>query len=119
MEANRRLVLVGRQKLLDAIGGSALVPEGMIGSIAAVELPLDLSPAAQEMPVDAPAGATYPQDPMHDELLKRHSIEAPAYSWPHTPTRDVKRVRLIRVSRRRPTTSQRTTTAWPRPSWRC
>jgi isopenicillin-N epimerase len=98
MTANRELVLIGRQKLLDALGRSALVPMEMVGSIAAVELPLDLPPAVLEMPADAQFGTTYPLDPLHAELLSSHSIEVPVYTWPHTPTPGVVRRRLLRIS---------------------
>jgi isopenicillin-N epimerase len=103
MAANRELVLIGRQRLLDALGhgassSKALVPDDMIGSLSALELPTDLPPAAVEMPADAPAGSTYPLDPMHDELLHGHSIEVPVYTWPHTPTPGVRRLRLLRIS---------------------
>jgi isopenicillin-N epimerase len=103
MAANRALVLVGRRIVRDALGeteasASPQTPDDMVGSIAAIELPTDLAPIPLEMPADARTGATYPGDPMHDELLQRHWIEVPVYTWPHSPTPGVKRVRLLRIS---------------------
>ena len=35
---------------------------------------------------------------MHARLLTEHGIEVPVYAWPHTPTADVPRRRLLRIS---------------------
>ncbi len=98
MTANRQLALAGRRVLLDALNAEVPAPQEMIGSIAAVELPPDLSPAPIEPSPDAAADATYPLDPLHDALLQDHAIEVPVYPWPHTPTDSGPRRRLLRVS---------------------
>ena len=46
----------------------------------------------------APAGDTYPLDPLHDALFDDERIEVPVYPWPHTPADAQPRRRLLRVS---------------------
>jgi isopenicillin-N epimerase len=98
MAANRRLALAARQALLDVLGAEAPAPAEMIGAMAAVALPVELGPPPPSMPADAPHGATYPPDPLHDALLERFRIEVPVYAWPHAPAVDRPRLRLLRVS---------------------
>jgi isopenicillin-N epimerase len=99
MRANRSLALEGRRRLLGALGQAELpAPEEMIGSLAAVELPADLPPAAADQARDADPNATYPLDPLHAALLNDHMIEVPVYPWPHTPADGGPRRRVLRVS---------------------
>ncbi|MEP7158506.1 MAG: aminotransferase class V-fold PLP-dependent enzyme [Chloroflexota bacterium] len=98
MARNHQLALHGRQALLDAIGGAALAPDEMIGSMAAVAVPNDLSPGPVEPAADADPGATYPFDPLHEALINEDGIEVPVYAWPHTPADGAPRRRLLRVS---------------------
>ena len=72
--------------------------ESMIGSMASIDLPASLPPSIVEVGPDTKADSTYPQDPLHDWLLDKHNIEVPVYAWPHTPTADVPRRRLLRIS---------------------
>ena len=98
MDVNRQTALAGLQTLLDVLGTAPLAPESMIGSMAAVELPGDFPPPVAEPPADAPTGSTWPLDPLHDLLIDEHAIEVPVYAWPHTPTSDSHRRRLLRIS---------------------
>jgi len=98
IERNHRLVLVGRQKLLDVLGSGPAAPAEMIGSIAAVELSDDISPGPAEPAGDADPSATYPLDPLHEALIYEDAIEVPVYAWPHTPADGSPRRRLLRVS---------------------
>ncbi len=97
MDTNRQMVLIGRRKLLAAFPQPDPAPEHMIGSMASIELPLDLPPAVLDMPADTPSASTWPRDPLHDHLLREHAIEVPVYAWPHTPA-DSPRRRLFRLS---------------------
>jgi isopenicillin-N epimerase len=85
MRHNRELVVAGRRKVLEVIGGKLLAPETMLGSMAAIELPEDLRPAATPPAADADPHATYPPDPLRDALNDEDRIEAPVSTWPHTP----------------------------------
>jgi isopenicillin-N epimerase len=98
MASNRQTVLEARRKLAEAMPQGALAQESMIGSMATVELPLELEPAVLDPPNDAPSDSTWPRDPLHDWLLEERSIQVPVYSWPHTPTADTPRRRLLRIS---------------------
>ena len=95
---NRDTALQARKLLAGALPTTPLPPEEMIGSMATVELPADLFPAAPEMPIDAPVGTRWPEDPLHAWLLSERSVEVPVYAWPHTPAPDTQRHRLLRVS---------------------
>ena len=66
--------------------------------MASIDLPPDLPPSILEVANDAPPNSTWPEDPMHAWLLSEHGIEVPVYAWPHTPTADVPRRRLLRIS---------------------
>ncbi len=98
MEINRQTALVGRQKLREAIKQAPLAPDSMMGSMAVIELPPDMPPAVLPVPDDAPQGSTWPLDPLRPHLLQAHAIEVPVYAWPHTPTLDGGRRRLLRIS---------------------
>lgn len=74
MEQNRALALLGRKKLLQALGLSrAPCPDNMIGSLATVTLP-----------DGAPNTALI--DPLQDALFAR-GIEVPVMTWPAPPRR--------------------------------
>jgi isopenicillin-N epimerase len=98
MEHNRTLALAARQLLLAALEASDPAPDDMIGAMAAVMLPADLGEPAPQAAPDAPPGATYPPDPLHELLWARFGIEVPVSAWPHTPDPDRPRLRLLRVS---------------------
>ena len=99
MRRNRELVLVGRRNVLEAIpqASGEPVPDGMIGSMATVELPADLDPRPTEKAANSDDLATYPIDPLHDVLITEHGIEVPVFAWPHTPADGPAR-RLLRIS---------------------
>ena len=97
-QMNRYTVLQARNLLAGALPATPLPVPEMIGSMATVELPADVAPAAPDMPADAPVGARWPVDPLHDWLLSEHAIQVPVYAWPHTPERDTPRRRLLRIS---------------------
>lgn len=88
MATNRQTALVGRRKLIEAVGQASASPEWMVGSMAVIELPPDLPPE----------GSAWALDPLHLHLLQAHAIEAPVYSWPHTPGSGSDRRRLLRIS---------------------
>ena len=83
MDRNRRLALDARDLLCRSLHVDAPCPESMVGSMAAVALPLDLVPAAVEG--DAP-------DPLQRLLRERHGLDVPILAWPRHPGR------LVRVS---------------------
>jgi isopenicillin-N epimerase len=96
--ANRQTQLVGRRMLLGALPQPEPAPDEMVGSMAAIELPPNLPPPVLDIPADAPVDSTWPLDPLHDWLLAQRAIEVPVYAWPHTPTPDSPRRRLLRIS---------------------
>lgn len=98
MARNHRQALAGRHAVLDAIGGAPLAPDEMIGSMAAIAIPIDISPGPAEPAADADPGATYPLDPLHEALINEDGVEVPVYAWPHTPSDKGPRRRLLRVS---------------------
>jgi isopenicillin-N epimerase len=98
MAHNHRQALAGRQAVLDALGGAPLAPDEMVGSMAAIAIPNDVSPGPAEPAADADPGATYPLDPLHEALINEDGIEVPVYAWPHTPADGGPRRRLLRVS---------------------
>jgi isopenicillin-N epimerase len=81
-ERNRVLALDGRTRLCRALGVAPPAPDAMLGSMAAVPLPL------------APAGAPGPvaADDLRDRLHALHRIVVPVIPWPRPPGR------LVRVS---------------------
>jgi len=99
MTANHALALVGRDRLLSALGVEApLAPDAMLGAMASLPLPDDVEPPAPAMPADAPAGATYPEDALNTDLFERDRIEVPVSSWPPVRQPDHPRLRLLRIS---------------------
>lgn len=77
MEANRALVLEGRDILLDRLGFEPAAPDANIGSIATLILP------------DGPANPPSPlyEDPLQVHLWERHKIEVPIGPFPKAPNR--------------------------------
>jgi isopenicillin-N epimerase len=79
---NRELALEGRRILCDGLGVDPPAPEEMIGSLAAVPIPLPENEA-----VDLPE-----EDDLRERLLDRHAIEVFVQRWPSP------RVRVVRIS---------------------
>ena len=77
MASNRELALRGRDILCDALDVTPPAPAEMVGAMAALAVPPNLGLPAPEMPPDAPAGATYPPDRLHDLLHDRYAIQVP------------------------------------------
>jgi isopenicillin-N epimerase len=98
MARNHRLALAGRAALREALGTAALAPDEMVGSMAAVAVPNDVSPGPAEPAADSDPSATYPLDPLHEALINEDGVEVPVYAWPHTPADGGPRRRLLRVS---------------------
>lgn len=96
---NRELAREGRSRLLAALGSpTPLAPDDMLGSLAAVELPPSTQPPTAERASGSDEDATYPLDPLHDALYDRDRIEVPVIAWPHAPSYEAPRRRLLRVS---------------------
>lgn len=98
MAANRALILEGLNVVRAALGGPPPAPPEMLGSMASLPVPADLPPPAPGMPHDAPAGATFPPDPLRDILHDRFSIEVPVSAWPPIQQSTRPRLRLMRLS---------------------
>ena len=73
MDTNRALAIQGREILCDALGTSPPVPESMVSSIAAVEMPYEgeVGPMSLE------------GDPFHNFLLDEFRIQVPVFPWRH------------------------------------
>ena len=73
MEHNRALAIQGRKILCGALGTSPPVPDSMVSSIAAVEMPGegDVGPMSLE------------GDPYHNFLLDEFGIQVPVFPWRH------------------------------------
>ncbi len=82
MERNRAAALAARDRLADALGVSAPCPDSMIGSMAALPLPVGITPEADPDAV---------MDPLQDLLEREHRITVPIIPWPGIG-------RLVRVS---------------------
>ena len=74
MAENRAAAIRGRRRLLDAIGCEPIVPESMLGSMAAVAIP--------GIGTDAEALA------LRDQLATEDRIEVPVSPWPVRAARD-------------------------------
>jgi isopenicillin-N epimerase len=98
MTTNHRLALAARDLLTHTVRTKPLTPDDMLGSMAAIELPADLEPGRPDPTPGAPAEATYPGDPLHDQLFERAAIEVPVYLWPPVPQADRPTLRLLRAS---------------------
>ena len=72
MHRNHELAVVAREHLCAELGFQPPCPEDMLGSLAAVALPL------QEGALLRPFG----DDPLHHRLRAEHSIEVPVFMWP-------------------------------------
>jgi len=83
MAHNRELSLRARALLLAAVGGEALCPESMLGSLASVMLPDAKEPDAHPTAIFA--------EPLYTELLAR-GFQTLAIHWPARPRR------LLRVT---------------------
>ncbi len=79
-QSNHELVLAGRDIVAKALGVETPVPNDMIGSIAALQLP----------PPEAVSDSIF--DELMNELHHTWKIEVPVFTWPHAPHR------VIRVS---------------------
>ena len=73
MDHNRALAIQGRRILCRALGTSPPVPDSMVSSIAAVEMPGegDVGPMSLE------------GDPYHNFLLDEFGIQVPVFPWTH------------------------------------
>ena len=73
MEHNTALAIQGREILCGALGTSPPVPDSMVSSIAAVEMPDegDVGPMSLE------------GDPFHNFLLDEFGIQVPVFPWKH------------------------------------
>jgi isopenicillin-N epimerase len=100
MAANRALCRAARDVLCQALSVEPPVPDGMLGAMAA--LPLARAVAGSTPTSATPAGdtdaETLPDDPLHDELLERHRIQVPVYSWPPSRAAGPPPMRLLRIS---------------------
>ncbi len=103
MAANRELCLAARDVMAEALGVEPPVPDEMLGAMAA--LPLTRTVADRAAPEDMSAtelgDETLPEDPLHAELLERHRIQVPVYSWPPTRAPSRPAMRLLRISAQR------------------
>ncbi|HYE01759.1 MAG TPA: aminotransferase class V-fold PLP-dependent enzyme [Phycisphaerales bacterium] len=79
---NRELALAARGLLCARLGTEPLVPDRMLGSMAAVEVP-GRTPAEDAQP-------TRYHDPLHDRLLERHRVQVPIIPFPAPPARHVR-----------------------------
>ena len=73
MERNRNLVIEGRKIVCEALGTTAPVPESMVSSIAAVEMPGNGEVGAMSLE----------GDPYHNFLLDEYGIQVPVFPWRH------------------------------------
>ena len=73
MEQNTALAIRGREILCGVLGTSPPVPDSMVSSIAAVEMPdeVDVGPMSLE------------GDPFHNFLLDEFGIPVPVFPWKH------------------------------------
>jgi len=88
MQRNHELAVLGQNILCRRHGITAIAPEAMLGSMAAVRLPDD-EPEQTQPETQSPAVGG---DWLHDRLRERHHIEVPTFYWPAAPQR------LLRIS---------------------
>lgn len=88
MRRNRELALRARSLINESFGNSALVPEDMVGSIAAMLLPARPDGAP---PSTRPPTSRY-GDPLQERLIDTWRIQVPVWGVPGTPQR------LLRIS---------------------
>jgi isopenicillin-N epimerase len=82
MKHNRGTALAARDRLCTALGVAPPAPDSMIGSLAALPVPLGFGPA----PVDGE------RDPLQTALFDRFGIEVLVFTWPALASR------IVRVS---------------------
>ena len=80
MDRNRNLALQCRHLICDSLGTTPTVPDSMICSMAAVELPTDEE--VGPMSLDG--------DPFHNQLLDDYSIQVPVMPWRHQGTKYIR-----------------------------
>ena len=83
MKANRDLAVAARRQILEALSVPEPCPESMLGSMASIPLPENLTP---------PPSAAARYDPLQTDLWERERIEVPVVPWPSYPHR------LVRIS---------------------
>lgn len=86
---NHALAIAGRTLVADAMGLSTPVPDAMLGSMAAIPLPIEHGPGKVQ-------GVDLYDDPVHADLLKR-GIQLMITPWPQRPDGGPWR-RLARIS---------------------
>jgi isopenicillin-N epimerase len=82
---NHALAVAARRLLISELGCAEPCPEEMLGSMAALPLPVGRPDARP------PGSALYP-DELQDRLVREHDIQVPIIPWPAPPAR------LVRVS---------------------
>ena len=80
IEKNRSLALEGRSLICQALGTSPPIPDSMVSSIAAIEMPEDGEVGAMSME----------GDPFHNFLLDEFGIQVPVFPWMHHQTRYIR-----------------------------
>jgi len=94
MARNHALAIGGRDLVCDRLGIEPPTPDGMLGAMAAVPLPVDAVASDARSPLD--------RDPLQVALMERHRVQVPIGPWPTrwTPGRDPSAPsgRLLRLS---------------------
>ncbi|HEY8199567.1 MAG TPA: aminotransferase class V-fold PLP-dependent enzyme [Candidatus Limnocylindrales bacterium] len=94
MARNHALAIGGRDLVCDRLGLEPATPDGMVGAMAAIPLPVDPAASESHSPLDI--------DPLQAALMERHRIQVPIGPWPTawTPGRDASAPsgRLLRLS---------------------
>ena len=73
IEKNKNLAIEGRKVICEALGTNPPVPESMVSSMAAVEMPGNGEVGAMSLE----------GDPFHNLLLDRYGIQVPVFPWKH------------------------------------
>lgn len=96
MERQHALAVAGRAVLLEALGTEPPAPEAMLGSMAAVLLPVS---GGEGQGDGSPALSPLDDDPLQAELREHFGIEVPVLPWPQVWAGEgaVQR-RLLRIS---------------------